>query len=112
MSEIYDKKFNKIMDLLKNVPGVNEHLESLQVQMGKQILKRRLELGYTQEQIVEECRQKGTLLTQATLSKIESGVKNIESSTYQAVLDALGGLQKLDMIFGELPNEKKTTSVH
>lgn len=106
----YNKDFNEVMDLLKTVPGVNEHLETLQVKLGKQILKRRLELGWTQTQLVEECKTRGIKnLTQPMLSKIESGTKNIESNTYEKVLQVLGGIEDLDIKFGHVQSivEKK-----
>lgn len=105
-----DKDFNEIMDLLLTVKGVKEHLDSIQVRLGKEILKRRLELGWTQEDVVVHCRELGEPITQSTLSKMESGAKNIKGETYQKVFDALGGIKGLNIEFGELPQlEKKST---
>lgn len=112
----YDKDFDAIMNLLKTVPGVTEHLDSLQVKLGKEILKRRMELGWTQAQIVEKCNEEGTRITQPMLSKMESGMRNIESQTYQSVMDVLGGIKKLDIEFGPVSDvstdiEKKSTDL-
>lgn len=96
----HNNDFDNVMDLLKSVPGVTEHLESLQVKLGKEILKRRMELGWTQAQLVEKCNAKGMRITQPMLSKMESGIKNIESQTYQNVMDVLGGIKKLGIEFG------------
>ncbi len=41
------------MELLDQVPGVKEHMNSFEVIMGEKILKRRLELGLTQSDLVE-----------------------------------------------------------
>lgn len=101
----YNKDFDAIMDLLKTVPGVTEHLDSLQVKLGKEILKRRMELGWTQAQLVEKCNAKGMRITQPMLSKMESGMRNIESQTYQSVMDVLGGIKKLDIEFGPVSDE-------
>lgn len=86
----YNKDFNEVMDLLKTVPGVTEHLNSLQVKLGKEILKRRIELGWTQAKLVEICNSKDVSLTQPMLSKMETGIRNIEAKTYQNVMNVLG----------------------
>lgn len=101
----YNKEFNEVMDLLKTVPGVTEHLNSLQVKLGKEILKRRMELGWTQANLVEKCVAHGISLTQPMLSKMESGMRNIEARTYQNVISVLGGIEELHIKFGSVPNE-------
>ena len=85
----YDKDFNEVMELLKTVPGATEHLNSIQVQLGKEILKRRIELGWTQLKLVQELNFRGVPMTQPTLSKMEIGVRNIDAETYQKVFDIL-----------------------
>lgn len=109
----YDKDFEQVMELLKSVPGVTEHLESLQVQLGKEILKRRMELGWTQKKLVEKCNSTGISLTQPMLSKMESGLKNIEVKTYQKVFDILGGIQDINIKFGSASSDlqKKSQNV-
>lgn len=112
----YNKDFDAVMDLLKSVPGVTEHLESLQVKLGKEILKRRMELGWTQAQLVKQCNAKGLPITQPMLSKMESGMRNIESKTYQSVMDVLGGIAELNIKFGPVSDvstdiEKKSTDL-
>lgn len=83
------KDYNDVLNLLKTVPSVTEHLESIQVKLGKEILKHRMELGWTQAQLVEKCKVKGINITQSTLSKMESGMRDIESQTYQSVVNIL-----------------------
>lgn len=83
-------RHNEIMNRFKTVPGVEEHLNSFQFQVGKQILKRRIELGLTQQQIVELCRENGVNITQSMLSKMETGSKNVEMNTYENLLRVIG----------------------
>lgn len=100
----YNQDFNEVMELLQTVPGVTEHLNSLQVRLGKEILKRRMELGWTQSTLVKNCALQGISITQPMLSKMESGMKNIEARTYQNVISVLGGIEELDIKFGPVPN--------
>lgn len=102
-------RHNEIMNRFKTVPGVKEYLESFQVQVGKQILQRRIEMGLTQQQIVEKCREKGFNITQSMLSKMETGSKNIEINTYQNVLNAIGFMGVELRFSDDMLNEKKMT---
>jgi transcriptional regulator with XRE-family HTH domain len=95
------------MKRLKNVPGVEDHLNKFSVIMGKKILKRRLELGMTQQKVVQLIKEKGGTMTQARLSKIECGDDSITANTYNKVLDALGGLDDITPEFKENPNSKE-----
>lgn len=90
------------MDLLDQVPGIKEHMESLEVQFGNKILKRRIDLGLTQERLVELIKQRGDLITQATVSKVECGEGNFGSDTYNKILSALGGITDFDIVFGSV----------
>ncbi|HEU4963169.1 MAG TPA: helix-turn-helix transcriptional regulator [Bacilli bacterium] len=90
----------ELKKLLHSVPGVKEHLESFSVRVGKIILKRRLDLGLTQQQLVDRINSQGEAITQATISKIESGHSGAKSSTYDKIFQALGGLNKLVARFG------------
>ncbi|PGP18671.1 hypothetical protein COA01_23295 [Bacillus cereus] len=65
------------MELLQTVPGAKEHLSSIPVQFGKEILKRRIELNWTQEQLIKELSIRGVSLDKYTISKMESGLKSI-----------------------------------
>lgn len=91
------KKFNDMMDKLKSVPGTVEHLNSYSVLMGKKILRRRYELGLTQGEVVQLIQDNGEKITQATLSKAESGDGNIGSDTYDKIFNALGGLHDVEV---------------
>lgn len=101
-----NKNYNDVMGILRQVPKVNEHLNKISVIMGKKILKRRLELGLTQTEVVNMIKDHGDNLTQATLSKIESGADNIKSETYDKVFWALGGLEDLTPTFKGNPKSK------
>lgn len=101
-----NKNFNDVMEMLRQVPKVNEHLNKLSVIMGKKILKRRLELGLTQKEVVNIIKNHGDTITQATLSKVESGADNIKSETYDKIFLALGGLEDLTPTFKENPKTK------
>lgn len=100
------------MRLLDSVPGVTEHMESLEVIMAKKILKRRLDLGLTQSQVVERVYKQGASITQATVSKVECGDKTISTDTYNKIFTALGGITNLDIQFGELPKSSKKILEH
>ncbi|WP_144491974.1 MULTISPECIES: helix-turn-helix domain-containing protein [Bacillus cereus group] len=107
MTNDYDNDFNEVMELLKTVPGAKEHMESIQVKLGKEIWKRRLELGWTQAKVVEELNTRGVTMTQPMLSKMESGLRNIEGETYQKVFDVLGGILELDITFGPVSDKSQ-----
>lgn len=101
------KKHEDLMRLLNKVPGVKEHMESFEVQMGKKILQRRIELGLTQTKLVEIVSSQGDRITQATISKVESGDTSVGSETYNKIFSALGGISELNIKFGELPKSVK-----
>lgn len=102
-----NKNFADVMKMLKDVPGVQEHLDKFSVIMGKKILKRRLELGLTQQEVVELIKEKGGTTTQSRLSKLECGDDNITANTYDKVLDALGGLDDITPEFKQNPKSKE-----
>ena len=114
MTNDYDKDFNEVMELLKSVPGAKEHMESIQVKLGKEIWKRRIELGWTQTQVIEALNERGVKMTQPMLSRMETGLRNIEGDTYQKVFDILGGILELNIEFGPVcedePQKKKGKS--
>lgn len=103
----FGQKHADLMALLDQVPGVKEHMESFEVQMGEKILKRRIELGLTQNNLVEMVRGRGDEITQATVSKVERGDHTVNSETYEKILSALGGVKTLNIEFGELPKSSK-----
>lgn len=86
------KEHKNVMSLLKKVPGVEQHLNSFNIIKGKQILKKRMELGLTQKEICEIVNKKGYCLTPSTLMKIESGYKDIPNNTYDQILKLVGDL--------------------
>lgn len=92
------KDHEELKKLLESVPGVKEHLESFSVRIGKIILKRRLEMGISQQELAESIRSRGGVITQATISNIESG-QNVKSDTYDKVFEELG-LDSFEAHFG------------
>ena len=103
----------KLKELLHQVPGVKEHLESFPVKMGKKMMKRRIELGFTQQDVVELVSEHARSLgqrpiTQATISKIESGHSGIKGETYDKVLQAL----KFDPLSEGSSDDKEFASVN
>ena len=92
-----------VMNLLKSVPGVTEHLNKPSVIMAKKIAKHRIELGLTQTELVEQAKDMGITLTQATISKVESGYEGVTQATINKVVLALGGLENTEVNFKEYP---------
>lgn len=84
------KSFDQVMDMFKAVPGVKEHLNKPSIVLGKIVLRRRLELGLTQKEVVEIVKKNGETLTQSRLSKLECGDDGITMKTYDKVIEALG----------------------
>lgn len=95
-----------VMNNLKSLTKVREHLNKLPVQLGKQILKQRIELGLTQKQVVILSRRHNRPITQAQLSKIEIGDENVTLHTYEKVLEALGATN-VNIDFDNAPTEKE-----
>lgn len=106
-----NERHNNLMDLLDHVPGVKEHMNSFQVQMGQKIMQRRLQLGLTQSELVEAILNSGQKITQATVSKVECGDNTIGSDTYDKILTALGGLDDFQIKFCEYPKRTKSEPV-
>lgn len=99
------------MNLLDQVPGVNEHMNSFEVQMGKEIFQRRLELGLTQSELVEKILKQGDKITQATISKVECGDNTVGSDTYNKIFRALGDHIEIEIKFGEYPKRSRCEPV-
>lgn len=92
-----------VMELLKTVPGVSEHLDTPSVILAKKIAKRRIDLGLTQTKLVENARNKGIILTQAAVSKVEAGYEGVTQGTVDKVVLALGGIEDMQLTFKEYP---------
>lgn len=104
------KSYDDVMDMLHDVPGVSEHLNKFSVLMAEQIVKRRYELGLTQNEVVEIIKNNGEKITQASLSKIESGDDNIKADSYDKVLRALGGIEDITPYFKKSRQDKTITT--
>ncbi|WP_017187345.1 hypothetical protein [Alkalibacillus haloalkaliphilus] len=86
------KNHEEVKNLLDRVPGVSEHMNKLSVQKGKTILKRRVDLGLTQIDMVEKLSEMGFNISKQTLSMTEGGHEEVVSFVYDnisAVLDEL-----------------------
>jgi predicted transcriptional regulator len=105
------KNHEDLKKLLNQVPGVKEHLTKPSIIKGKEILKRRIELGLTQSDLIREAREIGIILTQSTVSKAESGHEGITNGTFDKIVEALGGIEDLTLQFKESPNGRKLINV-
>ncbi|MBM7581087.1 helix-turn-helix transcriptional regulator [Jeotgalibacillus terrae] len=106
------KDHENVMDMLNQVPGVKEHLSSMEVIMANKIIKRRIQLGLTQNDLVKLIRENGSSITQATISKVESGSSNIGSETYTKIINALGGIEDMEIQFGDSPKSDHRELAH
>lgn len=77
------------MKKIRSVPAVAENRKSMHFKLGIAILKKRLELNLTQEDLVQKIKANGGTITQATISKIESAESDVKISTFEKVLEAL-----------------------
>jgi len=78
-----------LMKKIRSVPAVAENRKSMHFKLGIAILKKRLELNLTQEELVERVKANGGTITQATISKMESAETDVKLSTFEKVLEAL-----------------------
>lgn len=101
------KTYQDLKKRLYEVPGTREHMNKFSVLMAREILKRRKELGLTQVQVIERIKEQGHLITQATLSRVECGDDNIQATTYDKVLHALGDLEAVVPHYSERPKSRE-----
>ena len=101
------KTFAELEQKLLEVPGAAEHMQKVSVILAEEIYRRRKELNLTQSQVIELAKSKGYTFTQATLSRAESGVENIEMATYNKIFDTLGGVVSLHPTYQERPKSPK-----
>lgn len=101
------KNHEDLKKLLNQVPGVKEHLTKPSIIKGKEILKRRLELGLTQTDLIKVAGKRGIILTQSTVSKAEGGHEGITNGTFDKIVEALGGIEDLKLQFKESPKSKR-----
>ncbi|MFC9601721.1 helix-turn-helix domain-containing protein [Peribacillus butanolivorans] len=106
MTKFKSKQYEKLTELLDQVPGVVEHMTSMEVIMAEKILKRRIDLGLTQSQVVEIVNAQGEKITQATISKVECGDGTVTTDTYNKIFYALGIID-LNFEYGELPKSSQ-----
>lgn len=67
------------------LPEVREYLKSFSVIVGDLVLARRLQLGWTQQELATRSHT-----TQARISKIEAGDDGVKTGTLGKVFEALG----------------------
>lgn len=106
-----NKTFTDLMDTLMDVPEVEEHINSLPVQLGLKVLKQRIELNLTQTQVIKLAKYKGIQLTQAQLSRIENGDTNTSIEVYKRALNVLGGSMKVEVEFDHPPTERELLNI-
>lgn len=85
----HNKDFNDSMSHLDRVPEVKEHSNKFEVRLATKIIKRRLDLQWTQSRLIEVCKLQGFTVTQTELGKIESGMNDIDSKVYLQVYNIL-----------------------
>ncbi|MXQ55299.1 helix-turn-helix domain-containing protein [Shimazuella alba] len=82
---------NDVFDMLDEVPGVKDFMESYSVKMGRVILHRRLDLGWTQTELASKVKLiTGKSMHQSTISAMEGGSPGITADLYDRVLRTLG----------------------
>ncbi|WP_027965119.1 helix-turn-helix domain-containing protein [Halalkalibacillus halophilus] len=101
------KNHEDIKKILSEVPGAHEHIMKPSVQKGKLLIKRRMELGMTQKEVVEAIKKNGGSITQATLSRAEGGDSGITNGTFDKIVEILGGVEDIKMTFKDLPKRPK-----
>lgn len=95
----------ELMDFIDHTAKINEFMESFPVQMRNLIFDRRIQLGWTQNELVKQVKKvTGHPITQTTISRIEGGTPGITSDTYDKVLQTLG-MKKVQVDFE--PNKDK-----
>lgn len=79
------KDFKAFMEDARRDPEIAAYLDSFAVMIGNVVLTRRVDLGWTQQNLA---RQAGT--TQARISQIEAGFEDVKMETLNKVFMALG----------------------
>lgn len=96
----------ELMDFIDQTPKMNEFMESFPVQMRNLIFDRRIQLGWTQNELAQQVKKvTGHSITQTTISRIEGGTPGITSDTYDKVLQTLG-MKRVEVDFGKVPNDE------
>ncbi|MEB8638242.1 helix-turn-helix domain-containing protein [Bacillus cereus] len=90
---VLGKSFQELKQRARSIPEVKEYLNSYSVVIGNIVFARRMQLGYTQQQLAEFAGTK-----QGRISEIESGEGNVTMDVMNRVFKALG-LQRLDPFF-------------
>lgn len=106
-----NRTFTDLMDTLMEVPEVKQHTNSLPVQLGLEVMKKRIELDLTQAQVVKLAGIRKVSLTQAQLSKIENGDTEMSIDKYLDALHVLGGHLKPDIEFDNPPTKQELQTI-
>jgi transcriptional regulator with XRE-family HTH domain len=102
--KISDMKHEDLMRELDEVPGVKEFMESFPVLIAHQIIARRIDLGWTQEELAKQVKiATGVSMPQSTISRVEGASPGIKEETYEKILRTLG-MKKLMIEFEDCPN--------
>lgn len=105
------KTFTDLMDTLMSVPEVKEHVNSLPVQLAIEVHKKRIELNLTQKQVIKLAKIRKIPLTQAQLSRIENGDRDISTDKYLDALRVLGGHINPKINYDNPPTEKELQAI-
>lgn len=94
-------RHRELIDQLYSVPGVREFVQSLPVRLGRIILSRRLELGWSQEELAGRIRQvTGKDFGTEIVALVEGGTE-VAINVYNAILQTLG-MQSLEIKFSDI----------
>jgi transcriptional regulator with XRE-family HTH domain len=96
----------ELMNFIDQTAMMNEFMESFPVQMRNLIFDRRIQLGWTQNELAQQVKKiTGHPITQTTISQIEGGTPGITGDTYDKVLQTLG-IEKVEVNFKETPMDE------
>jgi transcriptional regulator with XRE-family HTH domain len=85
------RTMNDVFQMLDEVPDVKDLMESYSVKIGRVILHRRLDLGWTQKELASKVKlTTGKSMHQSTISAMEGGSPGITADLYDRVLRTLG----------------------
>lgn len=90
MSETHRETMKKLMD----ISTVREHMNRPEVKKGREVLKKRLELGLSQGVVVGYAKSKGIECSTEDLSRAEVGDTELSIEFYNTILSILTELEK------------------
>lgn len=88
--------FEYIMNRLESIPLVKEHAGKPSTKMALKVVKRRLDLNLTRQELSEKGKEMGLDFTAHDVMKIESGHDDVPQETLDSVIRCLGGIESFD----------------